>query len=488
MKYLLFFLFIFCRPLEAFESTSSVAVGSKTFTESYILAEIVSQVIEGIGETKVQRKLGIGATGIIYESLRDGQIDIYPEYTGTISETIIKNQKLTTTEEINHALESDLKITESLGFDDNYALAARDEFARNNSIKNISDLKNHLDIRGGFTHEFMKRQDGLGALEKFYGMNLTKTKGMEHALAYESLSEKKIDLIEVYSTDAKIAKYGLVVLNDDKNFFPKYHAVLFYRKAFAEKYPKSFMALQNLVGQISEPKMIELNAKVELEKWSFSKTASYFLQKESTASPSTMTTFLQRTKEHLFLVFVSLIAAILAGVPLGILAARFRYLAQIVLLISGLMQTIPSLALLCFLIPVFGIGYLPAITALFLYALLPIVRNTYLGLKSIDQRLIESARTLGLSSYDRLRLVEVPLASPTILAGIKLSAVINVGTATLAAFIGAGGYGAIIVTGLALNNTQIILQGAIPSAILAIMVHLFFEFTDRWIIPRGLRV
>ena len=180
--------------------------------------------------------------------------------------------------------------------------------------------------------------------------------------------------------------------------------------------------------------------------------------------------------------------ALIVGLPLGIVAAKYRAFAQSVILLSGLLQTVPSLALLCFLIPVFGIGYLPAVVALFLYALLPIVRNTYLGLSSTDSGLIESAKTLGLSSFQRLRLIELPLASPTILAGVKLSAVINVGTATLAAFIGGGGYGAIIVTGLALNNNKIILQGAIPSAVLAILVHILFEYLDRIIVPKGIRI
>ncbi len=474
--------------LKATAEQPTIVVASKTFTENYILAEILAQTIEDVGELKVQRRMGLGATGIIYESLKSGQIDIYPEYTGTISEAILKDTKLRSTDDINHGLDKDhLHVTESLGFNDNYSLAMQKDNAKKMGVASISDLRKFPELRVGFTHEFIKRQDGYDALVKFYHLIFNNVKGMEHSLAYESLAENKLDLIEVYSTDAKIAKYNLQILKDDLNFFPQYLAVFIYRNEMAVRFPKTFLAIRKLEGQITAEKMIELNAKVELESWSFEKAAEYFLNKTSDPKSAALKTFFKRTKEHLSLVFLSLLLALIAGLPLGILAAKSKFLAQSVLLVSGLMQTIPSLALLCFLIPIFGIGYIPAVVALFLYALLPIVRNTYLGLSTIDPRLIESARTLGLSSFDRLRLIELPLASPTILSGIKLSAVINVGTATLAAFIGAGGYGAIIVTGLALNSNQIILQGAIPSAALAVIVHVLFEGIDRWLIPKGLR-
>ncbi len=486
--FILISVFLIAMSLKAGEKPL-IVVGSKTFTESYILAEILAQTIEDAGELKVQRRMGLGATGIIYESLKAGQIDIYPEYTGTISEVILKNPELKTIDQINQGLAKDqLHVTESLGFSDSYALATTKQFAQENGITRISDLKMHPDIRVGFTHEFLKRQDGYDALVKSYELSFSNLKAMEHSLAYESLSEKTLDLIEVYSTDAKIAKYKLLPLKDDQKFFPQYLAVFVYQNSLSERSPKTWAAIQGLQGKINEEKMIELNAKVEVDGWSFERAAAYFLQKDTGKKSAELENFLKRTKEHLSLVFISLLVAICFGLPLGILAARFSFLAQGVLLVSGLMQTIPSLALLCFLIPIFGIGYLPSVVALFLYALLPIVRNTYLGLSSIDARLIESAQTLGLSSFQRLRLVELPLASPTILSGIKLSAVINVGTATLAAFIGAGGYGAIIVTGLALNNNKIILQGAVPSAILAIIVHVFFELIDRKLIPKGIRI
>jgi len=154
----------------------------------------------------------------------------------------------------------------------------------------------------------------------------------------------------------------------------------------------------------------------------------------------------------------------------------------------GVIQTIPSLALLAFLIPLLQqIGTLPALVALFLYALLPIVRNTYTGLSDIPPHLKESALVLGLPPLARLRLIELPLASRAILGGIKTAAVINVGTATIAAFIGAGGFGERIATGLALNDHGLLLAGAIPAALLALGVQTLFELLDRWLVPAGLR-
>jgi len=169
------------------------------------------------------------------------------------------------------------------------------------------------------------------------------------------------------------------------------------------------------------------------------------------------------------------------------LASRSVRLGQVILLISGMVQTIPSLALLCFLIPFFGIGTKPALVALFLYGLLPVVLNTFVGIKSIDSRLKETAVALGLRPLERLRLIEIPLAGQSILAGIRTSTVIGIGTATLAALIGAGGYGVPIITGLAMNDLNTVLIGAVPAAGLALIAHFFFEILSRWVVPRGMR-
>ena len=191
---------------------------------------------------------------------------------------------------------------------------------------------------------------------------------------------------------------------------------------------------------------------------------------------------------HVALVAIALSFATLVGVALGIVAARSRALGAIILGVTGGVQTIPSLALLCLCIPLFGIGVTPALIALFVYGLLPITRNTFTALNDIPTQLRESARVLGLTSFEILRLIELPLASRTILAGIKTSAVLTVGTATVAAFIGAGGFGEPISIGLTLNDTPTILDGAIPAALLALVVQAVFVGVDRVVVPKGLRV
>jgi osmoprotectant transport system permease protein len=203
---------------------------------------------------------------------------------------------------------------------------------------------------------------------------------------------------------------------------------------------------------------------------------------------SVLASVLRHTREHLALVAISLGAAIALAIPLGIASVRYARLGQVILSVTGLIQTIPALALLVFMIPPLGIGAPPAIAALFLYSLLPIVRNTHAGLNDIPDSLRESAEALGLPSGARLRRIELPLASRSILAGVKTSAVINIGTATLGALIGAGGYGQPILTGIRLDDVGLILQGAVPAALLALVVQGAFELAERGLVPRGLRL
>jgi osmoprotectant transport system permease protein len=178
---------------------------------------------------------------------------------------------------------------------------------------------------------------------------------------------------------------------------------------------------------------------------------------------------LAQTLQHIGLTFISLIIAVLIGLPLGILIARKRKLSGSVLGIAGVLQTIPSIALLGFMIPLLGIGPKPAIVALLLYALLPIIRNTYTGITGVDGAVKEAAVAMGMSKWQVLFKVELPLAMPVILAGIRTATVINVGVATLASYIAAGGLGEFIFGGISLNNTNMILAGAIPAALLAIL-------------------
>ncbi len=466
----------------------TIRVGSKTFTESYILSEIIAQTIEDAGEVKVARRFGLAGTGITSGALINDEIDIYPEYTGTITEVIIKKSHIKSIDEINAHLPKHLKVSTLLGFNNTYALAVTENFAKRNKIYSISDLKKKK-IHAGFSHEFIKRRDGLKALNYAYDLKFDKVQGFEHALLYNAIKNNDVDVIEVYSTDGKITEYNLKILDDDLNFFPQYFALLFYNKRL-EQYPKTLAALQKLENRLDNKLMQKMNAAADLDGKSFVKIVHDFLKKKTDKSDSQR--LYQKlsalTWQHSYLVVLSLAISIFIGVPLGILCFYSPYLAQIILIFTGVLQTIPSLALLCFLLPIFGIGTLPTLVALFLYGLLPIVRNTYLGFTSISKQLSETADVLGLTFWQKLFLVQMPMAAPSILSGIKTSGVINVGMATLAAFIGAGGYGTLIVTGLALNDNSIILQGAIPSALMAILVHILFEMIEKITVSKGLRV
>jgi osmoprotectant transport system permease protein len=200
-----------------------------------------------------------------------------------------------------------------------------------------------------------------------------------------------------------------------------------------------------------------------------------------------MQRLMRHTQEHLLLVVLSLVAAIVVAVPLGIVAARRPRVGQFLLGLVGVGQTIPALALLVVMVPLLGIGAGPALVALFIYSLLPIVRNTHAGLTGIPAALLESADALGLPRNARLWRIELPLALPTILAGIKTAAVINVGGATLGALVGAGGYGQPILTGIRLDDTALILEGAVPAALMALGVQWLFELAERYLVPGDLR-
>jgi len=491
LRVLLTFLFGLLFSLVSVESKPTITVGSKTFTESYVLAELISQVIEDAGEATVKRKFGLGATGISYQALRGGEVDIYAEYTGTIAQAILKRSDINEHADLKKVLEKEhnILLSQPLGFNNTYAFAMKRENNKKLNLVKISELRNHTDLKTVFTLEFMRRADGLRSLENHYGFRFTHPVGMEHSLAFEALNRGEADLMEVYSTDAKIKRFDLNLLEDDLEFFPKYLSVLMSSLDFPQKFPKSWQAIQErIIGQIDSERMIQLNSLVENDGKSFAQAAAVFLGKERIENSGIpLNRILTLTKEHLRLVFVSLFFSIIIGIPLGILATRAAWLGHVSLFGSGLLQTIPSLALLCFLIPFFGIGATPAYVALFLYGLLPIVRSTYTGISQIGQDLEESSELIGLSYFEKLRLIQLPLASINIMAGIKMSVIINIGTATLAAFIGAGGLGSLIVTGLALNSNSIILAGAIPAAGLAAITHLLFIGVDWLVIPKGLR-
>jgi osmoprotectant transport system permease protein len=467
-----------------------IVVGSKKFAESNVLGEIAKRVLTNAGYT-VEHKEDIGTTGIVWKALQGGDITVYPEYTGTISEEILKVKGEMTPEAMRAALAKDgVGMTGELGFNDTYALVMRQSEADRLGIHNISDLRNHPDLKVAVTHEFLGRHDGWQPLTARYGLHMTDVRGIDHALGYQALQNGSIDITDAYSTDAEIAEYHLVALKDDLNFFPQYKAVFLYR---LDMPAKALAALRKLEGTIDEAKMIGMNAEAKRTK-NYAEAASLYFGgaagKASGGNARLASEIAEYTEQHLVLVGVSLALAILVGVPLGIVAARPGAVSQTILGVTGVIQTIPSLALLALLVPIPGFGIKPvtAIVALFLYSLLPIVRNTATGLQEIPAPLRESAAALGLEPGARLLKVFMPMASRTILAGIKTSAIINVGTATLAALIGAGGLGQPIITGLSLNDNATILEGAVPAAILALLVQFGFDFLDRLLIPKGLRL
>jgi osmoprotectant transport system permease protein len=477
--------------LAALAALPVLRVGSKSFTESYLLAEVVAQLIAQTGEARVERKPGLGGTGITFRALEHGDIDVYPEYTGTLAIAVLKDPSLRTVEGLRARLgERGLTTSDPLGFANTYALAVRTEMARRLGLQSISDLARHPELTAAFTSGFLERDDGWPGLKRHYGLGLTEVRVVEHALAYVALTSSKVDVIDVFSTDGQLTRLDLTVLRDDRHFFPDYSAVLLARRDLVERFPRTWARLgQTLVGRLDERAMANLNARVDLDRQSFETVAAAFLGVRPPgdrrfALAGELATL---TVDHLGLVLVSLLVAVVIGVPLGILAARVPRLGQIELMSVGMLQTIPALALLCFMIPLFGIGKIPSLVALFLYALLPIVRDVYTGLVGLDRQLLEMAGVLGLGRWQRLRRIELPLASLSIMAGIKTSAVLTVGTATLAAFIGGGGYGTLIVRGLAVDDVGTIMAGAVPAALMALVIHAGFEWLDRLVIPRGLR-
>lgn len=500
-----------------------LTIGSKRFTESYILGEILRQTAEAAGEAEVRHEQGLGNTGIVQAALASGSIDIYVEYTGTLAREILRLDDPSDAAAFARALQQrGLSTSRSLGFNNTYALAMTQEQATRLGINRIADLVAHPGLRFGLTQEFIGRADGWRGLRAHYSLPFDTPRGVDHGLKFGAVTAGQLDVIDVYSTDAAIERHRLRVLVDDRAYFPRYDAVLLYRTGLEQRLPRTHAALVALQGRLDDATMRKLNARAEIGGERFGAIAAAFVAgtgpgdlpsgssqqavtdavsaRAASAQPPAGAAmrrlwhalfdadFLRLSSEHLVLVFASLILSVLVGIPLGIWCAGSAAARRWVLPVVGLVQTIPSLALLAFLITLYArIGMLPALTALFLYGLLPIVRNTCAGLEAIPQSLRDSAQALGLPRGARLLRVELPLALGAILAGIQTSAVINVGTATIAAFIGAGGYGERIVTGLALNDGTLMLAGALPAAVLALLVQQLFTVLENRLVAPPLR-
>jgi osmoprotectant transport system permease protein len=489
-----------------------IVVASKPFGESYLLAEMFAQLLEARG-FQADRRLGLGATEIAFSALRSNRIDVYPEYTGTGLLAILGERPSPDPRQVYAQVAREFRTRYNtrwlppLGFQNTYAIAVRSETARRYHLKTLSDLARvSATMRAGLTPDFIGRADGLPGLNKAYGIRFRSVRALLAAVKYQALAAGEVDVIDGYSTDGFIVRYDLVVLEDDRSFFPPYEAAALVSPAFAHDVPAGVAALTELSGLLTEENMRRLNRRIEVDNEPIPEVAADALRMlglTHTASTRARTvkdasaggvaqylwhersTLANLTLRHLLLVGVSLAGALVLAVPLGLALERRRGAAESVIRGVGLLQTLPSIALLAFMIPLLGIGVVPALVALFLYSLYPILRNTYTGVRDAAPDAVGAAWALGMTPRQVLRHVRLPLAAPIIMAGIRTAAVINVGTATLAAFIGAGGLGDPIAAGLALSDTRMILSGALPAALLALFVDGALGICERMVTPRG---
>ncbi len=495
-----------------------IVVASKPFGESYLLAEMFAQVLEGRG-FRVERRPGLGATELAFEALRTGAIDVYPEYSGTGLTAILQEQPVADPREAFARVATEFERRWSirwlppLGFENTYAIAVRRRTAERLGLRTLSDLARAAPgLTAGLTPDFIGRPDGLPGIARAYGIRFKAVHALGPAVKYQALAAGKVYVIDGYATDGFIARYDLVVLADDRRFFPPYQAAALVGPRLPREAPRAVLALEELSGRITEAMMRRLNRRIEVDNEPIARVAAEALRElgfASTGGPDVGSgtdvtpgtgpeaaprdaggaprsgpprqplgaylvaqapTLLRLTLRHLLLVGISLAAAVLLAVPLGLLLERTPRAAEGTIRAVGLLQTIPGIALLAFMIPLLGIGVAPALVALFLYSLYPILRNTYAGVRNADPEAVSAALAIGMTPGQVLRYVRLPLAAPVIMAGIRTAAVIDVGTATLAAFIGAGGLGDPIVAGLSLSDTRMILSGAIPAALLALAV------------------
>lgn len=488
--------FFVARPAMA---EQALVIGSKAFPESSIVAEIVTQLAESEG-VAARHRAGVGPTQVLFKALLAGEIDVYPEYTGTIAKEILQDDSLKTDDALREALaRRGIVMSPPLGFTNPYGIGMRAERAHELGITKISQLSEHPELMFAFSTEFVQRSDGWPSLKRVYALPQTNLKLMEHGLAYRAVQGGEVDATDVYLTDAAIERYRFQVLEDDLGHFPPYDAVLLYRADLPRRMPQVEPVLAKLSGAISTDEIRQLNGIVQVDRRTPAFAASQFVQQEWNIASSGRESSLARriavsAWEHLRLVMTALAAGIVVAVPLGVVAAKRRKLEHVILSTAEIIQTIPGLALLVLLMPAVrsvglrGTGPAPVIVALFLYSLLPIIRNTFTGMRDIPHTLRESAQVLGLTPWAALWQIELPMASRMILAGIKTTAVMTVGYATLGGLIGAGGFGQSISAGLAQDDVRLMMEGAIPAAVLALLVKLMFELAERWIVPRGLRI
>jgi osmoprotectant transport system permease protein len=492
--------------------SSPIIIGSKKFTESIILGEVLSIILEKKYNKQVIRKFGLGGTKIAFDALVNNDIHTYPEYTGTGYVMILKLDGEKDPSKVFQIVSSlfqekwDINWSKSVGFNNTYALAVRKGNNKFKFIKKISELSGNMgSIKYAAPYEFMERKDGHAPFSNFYNLNFSKENitSMEAGLMYSAIIDQEVDMIIVYSTDGRIKTSNLKLLEDDKQFFPPYYVSYIYQNKTAKDHPPLQKAINLMEGLISQEEMVAMNDLVDrLKNDPYSVANNFLINKKIIDGDLTSNNvnnnfftyaytkrqyLLKLLLEHLSISFSALLLGCIISLPLGIILTRYVSLSKIVFPIVNIIQTIPSIALLGFLIPIFGIGFYPAMTTLFLYSLLPLIRNTYSGILSIDKDYIEAAKGLGLTNFQILTKVEIPLALPIIIAGIRTATVIIVGTATLAALIGAGGFGDPIFRGVATVNSKLILIGAIPAALLAIFADKIIGYIERVLVSKGVR-
>jgi osmoprotectant transport system permease protein len=491
-----------------------VVVASKPFGESFLLAEMFAQVLESNGIV-VERRPGLGATEVAFAALRSGAIDVYPEYTGTGLVAILHEPPISDPKAVFTRVSTEFRnrfgVTwlAPLGFENTYAIALTRATATRLRLRTLTDLARAAPSLGaGLTPDFIGRSDGLPALKTTYAMKFASLKPLSQALKYQALANGSVDVIDGYSTDGMIKRYDLVVLEDDCHVFPAYEAAAIVSAKLQKNRPDAIRALSKLSGRLDESQMRALNARVEVDHEPVQRVAhgalvAMGLARSGERAPtvsgnSPADGFAEYLAEHrseltaqfirhVVLVLVALVAGILVAVPLGLVLERARSSAETVIRGVGVLQTIPSIALLAMMIPLFGIGVWPALVALWLYSLYPILRATYTGVRDADPPAVHAAHALGMTGWQMLRYVRLPLATPVIMSGIRTAAVITVGTATLAAFVGAGGLGEPIATGLALADDRMILSGALPAAALALVADGLLALIERRVTPVHLK-
>jgi len=505
--------FVFCVGPALAASSHTIVVGSKNFLENRLLAEMFAQLIEAQTPLTVERRLGLAGTQICFQALVTGGIDLYPEYTGTGLATILGEPSMHDPVDVLNRVRHEFRKRWNLwwlaplGFDNSYALALRRDRAQALNIHTITDLVRVApQLKAGLGYEFIQRSDGLPGLKKYYGLNFGEVVGMQQSLKYQATDNGDIDVLDVYTTDGRLAVYDFVILEDDRQFFPPYDATALVRGETLKKHPELGPVLSLLTNALSPQRMRELNLRIQekgetIPQVAYDALRTLQLVKEE-HQPTTVTmkesasflsymwerraALLVRTGEHLGLAGLGLLLGIVLAIPLAFILEQWRTGAETMIRIIGMSQTIPAIALLAFMIPLFGVGTLPAIMALWIYSLYPILRNTFSGLRDAAPSVVETGRALGMTEWQILRSVRLPLAAPTIMAGIRTSAIWTVGTATLAAFIGAGGLGVPIVSGLQLADVQVILSGALPVTVLALLVDGLLGWIEHLVRPPGL--